>query len=189
VWLWLAQSPRERAGQLGEGAAALAAWGAGVRHARLAEGGAAAVASFLAAVLTEIYLRNVCSCQEILRRNGRGQREEMRDSLDQVGMDRTVVVAAYTMFQSNSESARGERKWLRRQDWNYQILDEVRARSRFVLGVPHILDLLERGPVSHWVRQAGRLASGVLSGAMVVRAGHAGAGPHDQERWLAEVRC
>jgi hypothetical protein len=80
----------------------------------------------------------------------------MRDSLDQVGMDRTVVVAAYTMFQSNSESARGERKWLRRQDWNYQILDEVRARSRFVLGVPHILDLLERGPVSHWVRQAGR---------------------------------
>jgi hypothetical protein len=32
--------------------------------------GAAAVASFLAAVLTEIYLCNVCSCQEILRRNG-----------------------------------------------------------------------------------------------------------------------
>jgi hypothetical protein len=29
-----------------------------------------AVASFLAAGLTEIYLRNVCSCQEILRRNG-----------------------------------------------------------------------------------------------------------------------
>jgi hypothetical protein len=27
----------------------------------------------LAAVLTEIYLCNVCSCQEILRRNGRGQ--------------------------------------------------------------------------------------------------------------------
>ena len=35
--------------------------------------GAAAVASFLAAVLTEIYLRGVCFCQEILRRNGRGQ--------------------------------------------------------------------------------------------------------------------
>jgi hypothetical protein len=35
-------------------------------------GGAASVASFLAAVLTEIYLCNVCSCQEILRRNGRG---------------------------------------------------------------------------------------------------------------------
>jgi hypothetical protein len=31
------------------------------------------VASLLAAVLTEIYLCNVCSCQEILRRNGRGQ--------------------------------------------------------------------------------------------------------------------
>jgi hypothetical protein len=34
--------------------------------------GAASVASFLAAVLAEIYLCNVCSCQEILRRNGRG---------------------------------------------------------------------------------------------------------------------
>jgi hypothetical protein len=35
--------------------------------------GAASVASFVASVLTEIYLCNVCSCQEILRRNGRGQ--------------------------------------------------------------------------------------------------------------------
>jgi hypothetical protein len=35
--------------------------------------GAAAVASFLAAVLTEICLCNVCSCHEVLRRNGRGQ--------------------------------------------------------------------------------------------------------------------
>jgi hypothetical protein len=35
--------------------------------------GAAAVASLLAAVLAEIYLGNVCSCQEILRRSGRGQ--------------------------------------------------------------------------------------------------------------------
>jgi hypothetical protein len=34
--------------------------------------GAASVASFLAAVLTEIYLCNVCSYQEILRRNGCG---------------------------------------------------------------------------------------------------------------------
>jgi hypothetical protein len=34
--------------------------------------GAASVASFWAAVLTEIYLCNVCSCQEVLRRNGRG---------------------------------------------------------------------------------------------------------------------
>jgi hypothetical protein len=33
----------------------------------------AAVASFLSAVLTEIDLCDVCSCQEILRRNGRGQ--------------------------------------------------------------------------------------------------------------------
>jgi hypothetical protein len=30
--------------------------------------------SFLAAVLTEIYLCNVCSCPEVLRRNGRGGR-------------------------------------------------------------------------------------------------------------------
>jgi hypothetical protein len=38
------------------------------------EGGAAAVASFWAAVLTEMYLCNVCSGHfEILRRNGRGQ--------------------------------------------------------------------------------------------------------------------
>jgi hypothetical protein len=35
--------------------------------------GVVAVASFSAAVLTEIYLGNVCSCHEILRRNGRGQ--------------------------------------------------------------------------------------------------------------------
>jgi hypothetical protein len=34
--------------------------------------GAASVVSFLAAVLAEIYLCNVCSCQEVLRRNGRG---------------------------------------------------------------------------------------------------------------------
>eukprot|EP01047_Picozoa_sp_COSAG01_P061378 COSAG01_NODE_7659_length_3110_cov_2.519429_4_plen_237_part_00 len=36
-------------------------------------GGAASVASFLAAVLTEIDLRGVCSRKERLRRNGRGQ--------------------------------------------------------------------------------------------------------------------
>eukprot|EP01047_Picozoa_sp_COSAG01_P068111 COSAG01_NODE_9770_length_2349_cov_1.145333_3_plen_61_part_00 len=34
--------------------------------------GATSVASFLAAVLTVIYLCNVCSCHEILRCNGRG---------------------------------------------------------------------------------------------------------------------
>eukprot|EP01047_Picozoa_sp_COSAG01_P034847 COSAG01_NODE_2638_length_7292_cov_8.034034_7_plen_67_part_00 len=33
--------------------------------------GAASVASFQAAVLTEMYLCKVCSCQEIFRRNGR----------------------------------------------------------------------------------------------------------------------
>jgi hypothetical protein len=35
--------------------------------------GAAAVASFWAAILAEMHLCNVCSCQEVLRRNGRGQ--------------------------------------------------------------------------------------------------------------------
>jgi hypothetical protein len=43
---------------------------------RYTEGGArgvAAVVSFLAAVMTEIYLCGVCSCPEILRQNGRGQ--------------------------------------------------------------------------------------------------------------------
>jgi hypothetical protein len=39
--------------------------------------GVAAVASFLAAAVTEIYLSNVCSCQEILRGNGRGQTTEI----------------------------------------------------------------------------------------------------------------
>jgi hypothetical protein len=33
----------------------------------------ASAASFLTAVFTEIYLCHACSCQEILRRNGRGQ--------------------------------------------------------------------------------------------------------------------
>jgi hypothetical protein len=44
-----------------------------VAAARASERGAAAVAPFLAAVVTEIYLCSVCSCPEILRRNGRGQ--------------------------------------------------------------------------------------------------------------------
>eukprot|EP01047_Picozoa_sp_COSAG01_P030222 COSAG01_NODE_2100_length_8429_cov_29.066507_12_plen_162_part_00 len=35
------------------------------------------MASFLAAVFTEIYLCNVCSCQEILRRGGHGQGEHL----------------------------------------------------------------------------------------------------------------
>jgi hypothetical protein len=41
--------------------------------ALVGRGGAAAAASILAAVLTEIYLCGVCSCHEMLRRNGRGQ--------------------------------------------------------------------------------------------------------------------
>jgi hypothetical protein len=42
------------------------------RYYALVAAGAASVASFLAAVFTEIYLCDVCSCQEVLRRNGRG---------------------------------------------------------------------------------------------------------------------
>jgi hypothetical protein len=45
-------------------------WG---RRTTRTEGGAAAAASCLAAVLTEIYLCNVCSCREMLRRHGRRQ--------------------------------------------------------------------------------------------------------------------
>eukprot|EP01047_Picozoa_sp_COSAG01_P020881 COSAG01_NODE_1195_length_11304_cov_118.555823_4_plen_244_part_00 len=48
----------------------------GARNADTA--GAAAVASILAAVLTDSYLCGVCSCQEILRRNGRGQQRRRR---------------------------------------------------------------------------------------------------------------
>jgi hypothetical protein len=55
-------------------------WHAAQRHALLLgrggsqhrRHGATSVASLWAAVLTEIYLCDVCSCQEILRRNGRG---------------------------------------------------------------------------------------------------------------------
>jgi hypothetical protein len=46
---------------------------AGDSHLHLPRPGAAADASFLAEFWTEIYLCGVCSCQEILRRNGRGQ--------------------------------------------------------------------------------------------------------------------
>jgi hypothetical protein len=57
-----------------------------VRNARVlvvaaviaAAGGTAAVAPLLAAVLAEIRLGNVCSCQEILRRHGRNGQDEPR---------------------------------------------------------------------------------------------------------------
>jgi hypothetical protein len=74
-----------RGGAAGEPAAAgtglgriAARGGGGSTHAggggggRAVGSGAASVAFFLAAVLTEIYLCNVCSCHEILRRDGRG---------------------------------------------------------------------------------------------------------------------
>jgi hypothetical protein len=52
----------------------------------------AAVTSFLAAVLTEIYLCNVCSCQEILRRNGRGQAAAEKASRRQDAADAAQLV-------------------------------------------------------------------------------------------------
>jgi hypothetical protein len=42
------------------------------------------VRPFLAAVLTEMYLCNVCSCQEILRHNGRGQSAEVHRLKEQI---------------------------------------------------------------------------------------------------------
>eukprot|EP01047_Picozoa_sp_COSAG01_P044214 COSAG01_NODE_3982_length_5467_cov_3.487891_3_plen_101_part_00 len=39
---------------------------------------------FLAGVLTEMYLCNVYSCQEILRRNGRGQSAEVHRLKEQI---------------------------------------------------------------------------------------------------------
>jgi hypothetical protein len=42
------------------------------REQRALDEGAASVASFLAAVVTETYLCTVRACQETLRRNGRG---------------------------------------------------------------------------------------------------------------------
>jgi hypothetical protein len=65
------RSSRGPGGGGGAGADASAAAGS-------ARGGVAAVASFSAALLcqlAEIYLCDVCSCQEMLRRNGRGQAE------------------------------------------------------------------------------------------------------------------
>jgi hypothetical protein len=54
--------------------------------------GATSVASFLAAVLTEIYLCNVCSCQEILRRNGRGQGDQGRATAIAAGGETSFVL-------------------------------------------------------------------------------------------------
>jgi translation elongation factor EF-Tu-like GTPase len=61
----------------------------------------AAVASFLSAVLTEIYLCNVCSCPEILRRNGRGQVRELLDFYDFDG-DNIPVVKGSALCALNS---------------------------------------------------------------------------------------
>jgi hypothetical protein len=70
------RGPRRRWRRCGRSSAAASARTGGVRaqpsHTAERRPGAAAVASFLAAVLTEIYLCDVCSCHEILRRNGRG---------------------------------------------------------------------------------------------------------------------
>jgi hypothetical protein len=79
----------------------------GPRHAppcavghRRAAGGAAAVASFSAAVLTEIHLCDICSClrEEILRRNGRGQLVQLAE------------VRAFSLCRSAASPGRGEKE-------------------------------------------------------------------------------
>jgi acyl-CoA synthetase (AMP-forming)/AMP-acid ligase II len=71
-------------------------------------GGAAAVASFLAAVLTEIYLCSVCSCPEILRRNGRGQGERGEIVL---GMGRPFPSMARTIWGDKKAFETGSPHW------------------------------------------------------------------------------
>jgi hypothetical protein len=71
---------------------------------------AAAVASFLEAVLTEIYLCGVCSCREILRRNGRGQAARKRAAEDvmQKVKAQAASKAAETIQQSMAEEAQAK---------------------------------------------------------------------------------
>jgi hypothetical protein len=62
---------------------------------------------FLAAILTEIYRCNVCSCQEILRRNGHDQLVELapvRSCLD--GMGLTNIDDAYVLEESDKAKLR-----------------------------------------------------------------------------------
>jgi hypothetical protein len=77
TFVWLngsgAASPRANPQFLRSGDALWWSERSGYGHLyRVSAAGAAAVASVEAAVVTEIYLCDVCSCQEILRRNGRG---------------------------------------------------------------------------------------------------------------------
>jgi hypothetical protein len=61
--------------------------------------GAASVASLLAAVVTEIYLCNVCSCHEILRRNGLGQAAEQQPGVVTWRFDGPIVFANRDFFK------------------------------------------------------------------------------------------
>eukprot|EP01047_Picozoa_sp_COSAG01_P009755 COSAG01_NODE_404_length_17467_cov_69.758650_8_plen_240_part_00 len=81
--------------------------GRGRRHPERA--GAAAVASFLAAVLTEICLCGICSCQETLRRNGRGQGGQPWA----VGRGEAGLVGWHlrSWGGSGADSGRGEESW------------------------------------------------------------------------------
>jgi hypothetical protein len=62
-----------------------------------------AVVSFLAAVLTEVYLCGACSCQEMLRRNGadRGAKA-LFDCLDEKLEPMTCAVAVLLFFGTES---------------------------------------------------------------------------------------
>jgi hypothetical protein len=73
-------------------------------------GGAAAAASFLVAVLTEIHLCNVCSCPEILRRKGRPGYAGSHPQTAGVPGSATGGVAAIRLAQSDTLPA-GEGWW------------------------------------------------------------------------------
>jgi hypothetical protein len=66
----------------------------------------ASVAPLWAAALTEIYLCDVCSCHEILRRNGRGQVEE--DGVSQTGQIVAGVLGALSFHVYQRLRARAQ---------------------------------------------------------------------------------
>jgi hypothetical protein len=73
--------------------------------------GAAAVGSFWAAVLAEIYLCGICSCQEILRRNGRGQVRSPRAASTTRGSCASPVSSALCWWRSGGGRGGGGWRW------------------------------------------------------------------------------
>jgi hypothetical protein len=70
------------------------------------------VASFLAAVLTDVYLCDVCSCQEILRHNGRGQAAEAKAAAAAAAeAERAAAAAAGVPMQPAKEKPKLPPGW------------------------------------------------------------------------------